>query len=81
MTDIITNDDERSWVPDQPEAREPHDYGHDWCPHNYRIEASDYSERKTATARWQRSVVIIAALSALSWAALLLIVIGVISAL
>jgi hypothetical protein len=68
-------------VPNQPCARESHDCGHDGREHNHRIEAPDYAERRTATARWQRSILIIAALSALSWAALLLIVIGVIPAL
>jgi len=41
----------------------------------------DYSERRTATASWQRSVLIIATLSALSWAAVILFVIAALSAL
>ena len=37
--------------------------------------------RKTETARWQRSVLIIAALSALSWMVVVFIAIGLLSAL
>ena len=40
-----------------------------------------YSQRTTATASWGRSVLIIAALSALSWVAVILLVIAVLSAL
>jgi hypothetical protein len=40
-----------------------------------------YRQPATATASWQRSVLIIAALSALSWTAVILIVIAALSAL
>ena len=53
-----------------------------------RAEANDhpeagvaYAQRTTATASWQRSVLIIAALSAVAWAAVILIVIGALSTL
>lgn len=42
---------------------------------------ADYSERRTATASWQRSVLIIAALSTLCWAAVIFLVIELLSAL
>ena len=40
-----------------------------------------YSQQTTATASWARSVLIIAALSALSWAVVILLVIAALSAL
>jgi len=75
MTDFIANDDERPWVSDQPDEREWRDSGYNWRAQKYHNVPPDYSERRTATARWQRSILIIAGLSALSWAALILIVI------
>ena len=65
------NGEQRSWEHNAdrwPEAKDDHD-------------PAAYSQPATATASWQRSVLIIAALSALSWAAVILIVIAALSAL
>jgi hypothetical protein len=44
-----------------------------------RVPAAAYRKRTTATASWQWSVLIIAALSAVAWAAVILIVIAALS--
>jgi hypothetical protein len=75
MTDLIADDEERPWTSDEPDAREWRDSRHNGHAPKYHNVPPDYSERRTATARWQWSILIIAALSALSWAALILIVI------
>ena len=65
------NGEQRGWEHNAdrwPEAKDDHD------PAAYRRPA-------TATASWQRSVLIIAAFSALSWAAVILIVIAALSTL
>jgi hypothetical protein len=74
MNDLIADDEERPWTSD-PDAREWRDSCHNGRAQKHHNVQPDYSERRTATARWQRSILIIAALSALSWAALILIVI------
>jgi hypothetical protein len=79
MSDLIANENERPWGPDQPDEREWRNSGHDWRAQKYQNGPPDYSERRTATTRWQRSILIIAALSALSWAALILVVIALVS--
>jgi hypothetical protein len=65
------NGEQRSWEHNAdrwPEAKDDHD-------------PAAYSQPATATASWQRSVLIIAALSALSWATVILIGIAALSAL
>jgi hypothetical protein len=65
------NGEQRSWEHNAdrwPEAKDDHD-------------PAAYRQRTTATASWQRSVLVIAALSALSWAVVILIVIAALSAL
>jgi hypothetical protein len=85
MTDIIANDDERRWAVDQaalPAEREWDDAGQrSGVPKVIPNPRPDYSERSTAAARWEWSILIIAALSALSWAAVILFVIAALSAL
>jgi hypothetical protein len=76
MMDIVTNDNKgrqgavetelRDWQFQDGRWREP------WTP---------IPERKTATARWGRAVLIIAALSTLSWMVLILLLIAAISGL
>ena len=80
MTDLIANDDE-CMVSDQSDEREWRDSGHNWRAPKCHNVPPDYPEQRTATAGWRRSILIIAALSALSWAAPILIVIALVSAL
>jgi hypothetical protein len=75
MTDIVATDHECPLGSDEPDGRDSDASDHDWHTRNYKNVMPDYSGRKTATARWQRSVLIIAALSALSWAVVVVIAI------
>jgi hypothetical protein len=84
MMDIIANDDDR-WEPKRTDLL-PETERRGWeeeraTPPNVTDPAVVYRQPKTATARWQRSVLIIATLSALSWAAIILLVIAALSAL
>ena len=63
--DIIANDIEGYQGVDR--AKGPSDR---WCS-----PAAIYPQRRTATASWQRSVLIITALSTLAWAVVVLVVI------
>ena len=82
MTDLIANDHEETWAADlseMPSDRESRDSDESWhAPKRHAALAwvPDPYERRTATARRGRAILIIAALSALSWAAVLLIVIA-----
>jgi hypothetical protein len=84
MTDIIANDGKRLWRLIQ--QTEPFaETG--WRSSSQarglpkvRNSLPDYSERRTATASWQRSILIIGALSTLCWAAVILFVIELLSA-
>jgi hypothetical protein len=81
MTDIIANDDDPSGDLAEPLA-EPEWRGskpHQRVP-NVPDAAGHYSERKTATTSWQRSILIIAALSALCWAVVIFVLIAIFSA-
>ena len=82
MMDRIVDDDH--WEAEHTELRaEPERRG--WeeraTTPNAAHPAVAYSQRTTDTASWARSVLIIAALSALSWAAVILLVIAALSAL
>ena len=88
MTDFIANDDDGRWDADRAEfSAEAEQRG--WEHHADRWpRAKDdpdppaaYRQRTTATASWQRSVLIIAALSALAWMGVALIVLVALSAL
>ena len=88
MTDFIASDDDGRWDADraalfaETEQRSWENHGDRWPDaKNGPDTAATYRQRTTATASWQRSVLIIAALSALSWAAVILIVIAALSAL
>ena len=80
MTDIVATNHECPFASDEPDARDSGASDHDWHTRNYKNVIPDYSERKTATAHWQRSVLIIGALSALAWAVVVLIAITVLLA-
>ena len=79
MTDIVATDHECPLASDEANGRDSDASDHDWHTRNKNV-IPDYSGRKTATARWQRSVLIIAALSALSWAVVVVIAITLLSA-
>ena len=76
MTDFIANDDGR-WDADRAEffaETERHGWenqGHLWRVVDDTGPATAHTQRTTATERWGRSVLIMAALSALSWAAVI----------
>ena len=88
MTDFIASDKEGRWDADraefsaEAEQRSEEHHAARWpevkdCPDP----RAAYRQRTTATASWQRSVLIIAALSALAWTGVTLIVIVALSAL
>ena len=87
MTDFIANDDDGRWDADhaalfaETERRGWQDQGDRWPETGDPNPAAAYRQRTTATASWQRSVLIIAALSAVAWAAVILIVIAALSTL
>jgi hypothetical protein len=88
MTDLIVNDDDGRWDADrvtlfaETEQRSWENHG-DRSPgaKDDPDPVAAYRQRRTATASWQRSVLIIAALSALAWAGVTLVVIVALSAL
>jgi len=86
MTDLIAHDDDSRWGRDreefftETERRDWENLSDRWPEANDHPEAGvAYAQRTTATASWQRSVLIIAALSAVAWAAVILIVIAALS--
>ncbi len=82
MTDIITNDDHR-WGADHSALVSETEL-RDEANHPARAAQPGitvYPRRMTATARWELSVLIIAALSALCWSGLILLVIAALSTL
>ena len=88
MTDLIANDDDGRWGRDREEffaeAEQRDSQNHsDRGPVAKDIDlAATYRQRTTtATASWQRSVLIIAALSALAWAGVTLVIVAALSAL
>ena len=88
MTDFIASDDDGRWDANraglfaETEPRSWENHGDRWPEAKDGPDtAAAYRQRTTATARWQRSVLIIAALSALAWAAVILIVIAALFAL
>ena len=88
MTDFIANDDDGRWDADrvalfaETEQRSWENHGDRWPEANDADPlASHRQPTTTATASWQRSVLIIAALSALVWAGVSLVVIFALSAL
>ena len=89
MTDFIANDDDGRWDTDravlfaETEQRSWENHGDRWPEANDDADpaASHRQRTTTATASWQRSVLIIAALSALAWAGVTLVVIVALSAL
>ena len=74
MMDIVTNDNEG-----RRGAAEPELYDWEFQADGWREPWSPVPERKTATARWGRAVLIIGALSTLAWAVVILAVIWVLS--
>jgi hypothetical protein len=85
MADIIANDEKHLWrlVQKTEPFAEPERRGstqHRRLP-NVPNRLPDYSERRTATASWQRSILIIAGLSALCWAAVIFLIIAIFSSL
>jgi len=89
MTDFIANDDDGRWDADrvalfaETEQRSWENHRDRWPEANDDADqpASHRQPTTTATASWQRSVLIIAALSALVWAGVSLVVIFALSAL
>jgi hypothetical protein len=88
MTDFIASDDDGRWDADraalfaETERRSWENHGDRWPEAKDDPDsAASYRQRTTATASWQRSVLIIAALSALAWAGVTLVVIVALSAL
>ena len=89
MADFLTNDDEGRCDADRAEfsaeAEPPRNWEHHAAPWSEVKDclhpAAAYRQRTTATASWQRSVLIIAALSALAWMGVALIVLVALSAL
>jgi hypothetical protein len=88
MTYLIANDDEGRWDADraaffaETEQRSWENLGWDpWCVATHPDPVAAYPHRTTATARWARSILLIAALSALSWAVVMAIVIAALSTL
>jgi len=81
MTDIVANDDD--WGADHPAPVSETEW-RDEANHPARAaqpRVTVYPRRMTATARWELSVLIIAALSALCWSGLILLVIAALSTL
>jgi hypothetical protein len=89
MTDFIANDDDGRWDADrvalfaETEQRSWENHRDRWPEANDDAypPASHRQPTTTATASWQRSVLIIAALSALAWAGVTLVVVAALSAL
>jgi hypothetical protein len=88
MTDFIANDHDGRWDADRAalfagtEQRSWENHGDRWPEANDEADPpASHGQRTTATASWQRSVLIIAALSALAWAGVTLVVIFALSAL
>jgi hypothetical protein len=88
MTDVIANDEDGRWDEDsvalyaETEQRSWENHGDRWPEAKDDLDtAAAYRQRTTATASWQRSVLIIAAVSALAWAGVTLVVIVALSAL
>ena len=71
MMDIITNDNEGRQAADAETGLRDSD--HRWC------EPAATFPRKTATASWGRSVLIITALSTLAWTVVVLILVEALS--
>jgi len=83
MMDIIAKNDERLRATDRAERFADPEWrngGGDWCVPQNPGPSPICPQQKTATARWQQSVLIIAALSALSWAAVIFLLIAALSA-
>jgi hypothetical protein len=88
MTDFIANDDERRWDADRAEFSAEAEQ-RSWEHHADRWPGAKddpnppaaHRQRTTATASWQRSLLIIAVLSALAWTGVTLIVVVALSAL
>jgi hypothetical protein len=86
MTDFSASDDEGRWDADraaflaEAEQRSWENHGDRWREVDP-DPAAEYRQRRTATASWQRSILIIAALSGLAWAGVTLVVIVALSAL
>ena len=88
MTDFIANDDDGRWDADraalfaETEQRSWENHGDRWPEANDDADpAAAYRRTTTATTSWQRSVLIIAALSALAWGGVTLVVVAALSAL
>ena len=88
MTDFIANDNEDRWGADrvqffaETERRGCENQSDRWpVAKEHPDPVVAYSQRTTAAERFGRSILIIAVLSALSWAAVTLIVIAALSAL
>jgi hypothetical protein len=88
MTDLIANDNDGRWDTDRAEFSAETEQ-RSWEHHADRwpeakddpIPEATNCQRTTATASWQRSILIIAALSALAWAGIALVVIVALSTL
>ena len=84
MADIIANDGKRLWhlIQETEHFAEAGWLGssQDRRVPNRRSRLPNYSERRTATASWHRASLIIAALSGLCWAILILFAIELLSA-
>ena len=88
MTDLIANDNDGRWNTDRAEfsaEAEQRSWEHHTDPwpeaKDDLIPEASNCQRTTATASWQRSILIIAALSALAWTGVTLIAIVALSAL
>jgi hypothetical protein len=91
MKDFIANDADGRWDADraalfaETEQRswEDRNHGDRWpeAKNGPDPAASHRQQTTTATASWQRSVLIIAALSALAWAGVTLVIVAALSAL
>jgi hypothetical protein len=89
MTDFIANDADGRWDADraalfaETEQRSWEHNADRWLEANDDADpaASHRQQTTTATASWQRSVLIIAALSALAWAGVTLVIVAALSAL
>ena len=76
MLDIITNDiEDRQAADAETELRGWEIQGDRLRAPTNPIPVAIYPQRRTATASWQRSILIITALSTLTWAAVVLVVI------
>ena len=87
MTDFIATNDDRRWDADRAEFFVEaercgwENRGDLWRVADSTGRATAQTQQTTATERWGRSVLIIAALSALSWAVVIGIVIAALAAL